>query len=136
MPRTKKTKDTKTPTDTKDAGPSAVRNRQRKSTSKTDGYALDTTRQLQTQPTGRVEAVQSPQIPGNVIKKLVAFSVTLLIAPILTYFLSLNFVFAGSTTPAAITAAVTANIVLAAYVYAAWVEESDGNSSHLKRKSD
>ncbi|KAJ2667258.1 vacuolar ATPase assembly integral membrane protein vma21 [Coemansia sp. RSA 1199] len=134
MPRTKKSKDTKS-TDTKDAGSSAVRNRQHKSTAKTDGYGPGTTEQLQTQPTER-GAVQSPQIPGNVIKKLVAFSVTLLIAPILTYFLSLNFVFAGSTTPAAITAAVTANIVLAAYVYAAWVEESDDNSSYSKRKSD
>ncbi|KAJ2767223.1 vacuolar ATPase assembly integral membrane protein vma21 [Coemansia nantahalensis] len=77
----------------------------------------------------REEATGAPrraQIPGSVVGKLVAFSLLLLVAPILVYFASLNLVFSGSTTPAAIAAAVTANIVLAAYVYAAWIEDQEG----------
>ncbi|PIA19473.1 hypothetical protein COEREDRAFT_36593 [Coemansia reversa NRRL 1564] len=80
------------------------------------------------------EAENAPQIPGSVVGKLVAFSLLLLVIPILAYFLSLKFVFAGSTTPSAITAAVTANIVLAGYVYVAWVEDTDEGSENLQKR--
>ncbi|KAJ2781542.1 vacuolar ATPase assembly integral membrane protein vma21 [Coemansia javaensis] len=73
------------------------------------------------------------RIPGSVVGKLVAFSVLLLVVPLLAYFASLRLVFGGSTTPAAITAAVSANLVLAAYVYVAWTEESAGAP---KRKTE
>ncbi|KAJ2161357.1 vacuolar ATPase assembly integral membrane protein vma21 [Coemansia sp. RSA 552] len=78
----------------------------------------------------------APHIPGNVVTKLVVFSLLLLVLPILAYFVTLNLVFGGSTTPAAITAAVTANIVLAAYVYAAWIEEDDSGGSQARLKTD
>ncbi|KAJ2614167.1 vacuolar ATPase assembly integral membrane protein vma21 [Coemansia sp. RSA 1365] len=86
------------------------------------------------QPVKHAEAESAPQIPGNVVGKLVAFSLLLLIMPILAYFLSLKLVFAGSTTPSAITAAVTANVVLAGYVYVAWVEDVDEGSENVQKR--
>ncbi|KAJ2081604.1 vacuolar ATPase assembly integral membrane protein vma21 [Coemansia sp. RSA 988] len=80
------------------------------------------------------QAVDTPQIPGTVVGKLVAFSLLLLIMPILAYFLSLKLVFAGSTTPSAITAAVTANIVLAGYVFVAWMEDVDDDADALSKR--
>ncbi|KAI8324075.1 vacuolar ATPase assembly integral membrane protein VMA21, partial [Martensiomyces pterosporus] len=75
-----------------------------------------------------VSTGELPRIPANVVRKLVAFSVLLLIAPILVYFFSLKYVFVGSTAPSAIAAVIAANMVLAGYVYAAWVEDSESNS--------
>ncbi|KAJ1735216.1 hypothetical protein LPJ72_001974 [Coemansia sp. Benny D160-2] len=65
---------------------------------------------------------QPPHIPGFVVRKLVGFSLLLLIAPIFVYFASLKYAFVGSTAASAITAVVAANLVLASWVYAAWAE--------------
>ncbi|KAJ1890273.1 hypothetical protein LPJ66_007577 [Kickxella alabastrina] len=66
-----------------------------------------------------------PQIPGNVIRNLVVFSLLLLIVPILVYFASLRYVFVGATAASAIVAVVAANLVLGVFVYVAWNEELD-----------
>ncbi|KAJ1800261.1 hypothetical protein LPJ59_001229 [Coemansia sp. RSA 2399] len=69
---------------------------------------------------------KTPHIPGSVVRKLVIFSLLLLIAPILVYFTSLKYVFVGSTAASAITAVVAANMVLVAWVYTAWSEDEEG----------
>ncbi|KAJ2021549.1 vacuolar ATPase assembly integral membrane protein vma21 [Coemansia sp. S610] len=77
-----------------------------------------------------VQPANTPQIPGNVIRKLLAFSLLLLVLPILAYFGSLKYVFVGSTASSAIVAVIVANFVLAAYVYAAWVEDASEHAAH------
>ncbi|KAI9475195.1 hypothetical protein BX667DRAFT_515621 [Coemansia mojavensis] len=103
MPRTKKAASKSAA-----ANSTATRSRQRtRHTAEASSSASDSEQPLQN---------SSPQVPGNVARKLVAFSIALLILPILAYFITLHFVFSGRTTPAAVTAAVTANLVLAGYV--------------------
>ncbi|KAJ2491984.1 vacuolar ATPase assembly integral membrane protein vma21 [Coemansia sp. RSA 2050] len=77
-----------------------------------------------------MQPASAPQIPGNVIRKLVAFSLLLLVLPILAYFGSLRYLFVGSTASSAIVAVIVANFVLAAYVYAAWVEDASEHAEH------
>ncbi|KAJ2435129.1 vacuolar ATPase assembly integral membrane protein vma21 [Coemansia sp. RSA 2424] len=101
---------------------SAAPRRNAESSSDDDGGA---------QPTG---ASLPPQIPGNVIRKLLAFSFLLLVLPILAYFASLRYLFVGSTASSAIVAVIVANCVLAAYVYAAWIEDGAAQHTATKRK--
>ncbi|KAJ1644254.1 hypothetical protein LPJ64_004057 [Coemansia asiatica] len=66
-----------------------------------------------------------PNVPSDVVRKLVSFSLLLLVAPILSYFVSLKYIFVGATASSAIVAVIAANLVLAAFVYSAWNEELD-----------
>lgn len=60
---------------------------------------------------------------GGVLFKLVLFSIALAVAPLSSYFLSLNYVWEGNSTYAAITAIVAANAVLVAYIAMSLQEE-------------
>ncbi|KAJ2020833.1 hypothetical protein GGI13_005339 [Coemansia sp. RSA 455] len=80
------------------------------------------------------QTASAPQIPGNVIRKLLAFSLLLLVLPIFAYFGSLKYIFVGSTASSAIVAVIVANIVLAAYVYAAWVEDASEHTAHTSTR--
>ncbi|KAJ2376666.1 hypothetical protein IW150_001841 [Coemansia sp. RSA 2607] len=77
----------------------------------------------------------TPNIPSNVVGKLAVFSLLLLIAPIITYFISLKYVFVGATATSAIAAVIVANIVLAAFVYAAWTEELEDVPKQMRKDS-
>lgn len=56
--------------------------------------------------------------------KLLFFSAAMLILPLSAYYLSLEYLFGGyKTSYAAITAAVTANLVVVAYVVVAFLED-------------
>ncbi|KAI9505027.1 hypothetical protein BX070DRAFT_221337 [Coemansia spiralis] len=79
------------------------------------------------------ETNRTPSIPNNVVRKLAIFSLLLLIAPISVYFVSLKCVFVGSTAASAITAVVAANVVLAAWVYAAWIEDDSGQQEQERQ---
>ncbi|KAJ2707360.1 vacuolar ATPase assembly integral membrane protein vma21 [Coemansia sp. IMI 203386] len=85
--------------------------------------------------TGQQEALVTPNIPSNVVAKLVSFSALLLVAPILCYFVSLKYIFVGATASSAIVAVIAANLVLAAFVYSAWNEELDDRQSESKNKN-
>ncbi|KAF8192480.1 hypothetical protein BJ912DRAFT_1057843 [Pholiota molesta] len=61
---------------------------------------------------------------GGVLAKLIAFSVSLGVIPIGSYFLSLNYLWNQNSTFAAITAVVAANIVLVAYIIASVLEDN------------
>ncbi|CCG80745.1 Vacuolar ATPase assembly integral membrane protein VMA21 [Taphrina deformans PYCC 5710] len=67
---------------------------------------------------------QSPSISSTVIAKLLFFSAAMVVLPLSAYYLSLEYLFSGyKTTYAAITAAVTANLVVAGYVVVAFLED-------------
>ncbi|KAJ1826271.1 hypothetical protein LPJ56_002264 [Coemansia sp. RSA 2599] len=73
-----------------------------------------------------------PKIPRSVVGKLVSFSLLLLVAPILCYFVSLKYIFVGATASSAIVAVIAANLVLAAFVYSAWNEELEDRQPENK----
>ncbi|EIM21549.1 hypothetical protein WALSEDRAFT_13057, partial [Wallemia mellicola CBS 633.66] len=63
------------------------------------------------------------------ITKLLAFSIALVVLPISIYFITLNSIFNGNSTYAAISAALTANVVLMLYVGLAIYEDDDDSNS-------
>ncbi|KAJ5306515.1 hypothetical protein PENANT_c031G04626 [Penicillium antarcticum] len=77
----------------------------------------------------------TPAVPADVIYKLLGFTAAMVAAPIGMYFLTVNSIFSGSSTLAGITAAVTANVVLFAYIYVAWKEDQEDRQT-AKPKSD
>ncbi|KIY67435.1 hypothetical protein CYLTODRAFT_397131 [Cylindrobasidium torrendii FP15055 ss-10] len=64
---------------------------------------------------------------GGTLVKLVVFSVSLGVLPLSSYFISLNYIWDGNATFAAITAIVAANAVLVSYIVSSVYE--DGSSS-------
>ncbi|KAF8631521.1 hypothetical protein AX15_002281 [Amanita polypyramis BW_CC] len=60
---------------------------------------------------------------GSVLVKLFVFSLSLGMVPVVTYFASLKYIWNGSSTYAAISAVVAANIVLVLYIISSIVED-------------
>lgn len=78
----------------------------------------------------------SPAVPGRIIAKLLLFTALMISAPLGVYFSSLNMVFSGNSTWAGVSAAVTANLVLAAYIVAAvWEDQGDDASGSEVKKA-
>ncbi|KAJ5801286.1 uncharacterized protein N7518_003354 [Penicillium psychrosexuale] len=77
----------------------------------------------------------APAVPADVIYKLLGFTAAMIIGPIGMYFLTVNTIFSGSSTLAGITAAVTANAVLFAYIYVAWMEDQEDRQAASKPDS-
>lgn len=66
----------------------------------------------------------SPKISTSVVLKLLLFSAAMVVLPLSAYYLSLEYLFEGyKTSYAAITAAITANLVVVAYVVVAFLED-------------
>ncbi|KAF1351158.1 hypothetical protein BDV97DRAFT_164563 [Delphinella strobiligena] len=65
----------------------------------------------------------SPAVPKEVIYKLLFFTFAMIVAPISSYFLTLNAVYSGNSTYAGATAAIVANVVLIGYVIVAFQED-------------
>ncbi|KAJ2819042.1 vacuolar ATPase assembly integral membrane protein vma21 [Coemansia sp. 'formosensis'] len=132
MPKPKTTK-------TKPAAAGADGKATTTSKERSKGRRLPTTRDS-TEPSSEneqpedMQPASAPQIPGNVIRKLLAFSLLLLALPILAYFGSLKYIFVGSTASSAIVAVIVANVVLAAYVYAAWIEDTSEHPAHTNTR--
>ncbi|CCU76822.1 hypothetical protein BGHDH14_bgh02174 [Blumeria hordei DH14] len=75
----------------------------------------------------------APAVPAHVIYKLLAFTFAMMAGPISIYFFSLNRIFAGNSTYAGATAAITANVVLIGYVIVAFKEDQ---SEDLQQKKN
>ncbi|KAL8762699.1 MAG: hypothetical protein Q9184_001353 [Pyrenodesmia sp. 2 TL-2023] len=65
----------------------------------------------------------APAVPAAVIVKLLGFTAAMVGGPIGVYFLTVHTIFRGSSTWAGATAALTANLVLIAYVIVAMRED-------------
>jgi len=77
-------------------------------------------------------------VQGGVLVKLIIFSVTLGVLPIGSYFLSLEYLWKGNPTLAAITAIITANVVLVVYIITAVLEDrtnATSGSQTLKKET-
>ncbi|KNZ79909.1 Vacuolar ATPase assembly integral membrane protein VMA21 [Termitomyces sp. J132] len=70
----------------------------------------------------------------SVLIKLILFSLSLGLVPITSFFASQRYMWNGNSTYAAITAVVSANIVLVAYIISSVLEDK-GDTSQTMRKS-
>ncbi|KAJ5623324.1 hypothetical protein N7490_011929 [Penicillium lividum] len=77
----------------------------------------------------------TPAVSADVIYKLLGFTAAMAFAPIGMYFLTLNSIFGGNATYSGITAAITANVVLFAYIYVAWKEDQGEQQEAQSKKS-
>ncbi|ORY80362.1 hypothetical protein BCR37DRAFT_381031 [Protomyces lactucae-debilis] len=72
----------------------------------------------------RLPDIGPSRISGSVLSKLLFFSAAMVLLPLSSYYLSLNYVFSGyKTTYAAIVAAIMANVVLVGYLIVAFLED-------------
>ncbi|RMJ25043.1 hypothetical protein PHISP_04098 [Aspergillus sp. HF37] len=76
----------------------------------------------------------TPAVPSDVIFKLLGFTAAMIVAPIGMYFLTVESIFKGSATYAGITAAVTANFILFAYIFVAWRDDQGERAALEKEK--
>ncbi|KAJ7068166.1 hypothetical protein C8F01DRAFT_1246704 [Mycena amicta] len=71
---------------------------------------------------------------GAQLAKLVFFSLSLGIAPLSSYFASLKYLWNGNTTYAALTAVVSANVVLVAYIITSVLDDQRTTASSAESK--
>ncbi|KAG2013781.1 hypothetical protein CC2G_010655 [Coprinopsis cinerea AmutBmut pab1-1] len=76
--------------------------------------------------------VNSQAAQSGVLIKLIVFSLSLGIVPLSAYYGTLNYLWEGNTIYAAITAIVSANLILVAYIITAAAEESSAKPSDSK----
>ncbi|QKX57419.1 uncharacterized protein TRUGW13939_04531 [Talaromyces rugulosus] len=76
----------------------------------------------------------APAVPRETIIKLLAFTLAMIVAPIGMYFLSVNTVLKGKPSFAGALAALTANVVLVAYIVVAWQEDKEDQAKRREKK--
>ncbi|KAI0523783.1 hypothetical protein F5B22DRAFT_417073 [Xylaria bambusicola] len=89
--------------------------------------------QSSSQPGG--QSSTAPAVPMDVILKLLAFTLAMIVIPIGSYFVTVNTIFRGNSTYAGALAAILANVVLVGYVVVAMNEDqSDVLEAEKKQK--
>ncbi|KAI0203943.1 hypothetical protein F4808DRAFT_457647 [Astrocystis sublimbata] len=90
---------------------------------------------LQTSAVTGEQSGTGPAVPMDVILKLLAFTLAMVVIPIGSYFLTVNTIFGGNSTYAGALAAILANVVLVGYVIVAMNEDqSDQLEAERKKK--
>jgi len=69
------------------------------------------------------KSIIAPAVPAHVIYKLLGFTLAMIVAPIGSYFLTVDLLFRGNSTYAGALAAIIANVVLVGYVLVAFQED-------------
>ncbi|KAI8635394.1 hypothetical protein F5Y19DRAFT_10439 [Xylariaceae sp. FL1651] len=86
---------------------------------------------------GSQQSSTTPAVPTNVIMKLLAFTLAMVVIPIGSYFMTVNTIFGGNATYAGALAAILANVVLVGYVVVAMNEDqSDQLEAEKKRRKE
>ncbi|KAI0186007.1 vacuolar ATPase assembly integral membrane protein VMA21 [Xylaria flabelliformis] len=76
----------------------------------------------------------APAVPMDVIIKLLAFTLAMIVIPIGSYFVTINTIFGGNSTYAGALAAILANVVLVGYVIVAMNEDQSDQLEAEKKK--
>ncbi|KAI1213774.1 VMA21-like domain-containing protein [Annulohypoxylon truncatum] len=84
---------------------------------------------------GQQSSSTAPAVPMDVILKLLAFTLAMVVMPIGSYFLTVNTVFRGNSTYAGGLAAIMANVVLVGYVIVA-MNEDQSDQLEAKKKGN
>jgi len=83
------------------------------------------------------KSIIAPAVPAHVIYKLLGFTLAMVVAPIGSYFLTVDTIFRGNSTYAGALAAIMANVVLIGYVIVAFQEDqSDALEAAEKEKKE
>ncbi|KEY67506.1 hypothetical protein S40285_08179 [Stachybotrys chlorohalonatus IBT 40285] len=77
----------------------------------------------------------SPAVPKDVIFKLLAFTLAMVVVPIGSYFVTVNTIFKGNSSYAGGLAALLANVVLISYVVVAMTEDQSELENAKKGES-
>ncbi|KAI0898656.1 VMA21-like domain-containing protein [Annulohypoxylon nitens] len=85
--------------------------------------------------TSQQSSSTAPAVPMDVIIKLLAFTLAMVVLPIGSYFLTVNTVFRGNSTYAGGLAAIMANVVLVGYVVVAMNEDQSDQAEEKKKGS-
>ncbi|QRV72492.1 VMA21 domain-containing protein [Ceratobasidium sp. AG-Ba] len=72
---------------------------------------------------------------GAVLFKLTGFSIALAVVPLSSYFISMKFLWGGNSTYAAITAILSANVVLILYILLSISEDQQSRPGEPKKES-
>ncbi|KAI0427382.1 hypothetical protein F5Y09DRAFT_33359 [Xylaria sp. FL1042] len=86
------------------------------------------------QPSSGQSSSTAPAVPTDVIIKLLAFTLAMVVIPIGSYFLTINTIFSGNSTYAGALAAILANVVLVGYVVVAMNEDQSEQLEAEKKK--
>ncbi|KAI1151037.1 hypothetical protein F4825DRAFT_424307 [Nemania diffusa] len=89
---------------------------------------------LQSSPAAGGQSSTAPAVPTDVIIKLLAFTLAMVVIPIGSYFLTVNTIFRGNSTYAGALAAILANVVLVGYVIVAMNEDQSDQLEAEKKK--
>jgi hypothetical protein len=77
----------------------------------------------------------APAVPRDVIFKLLAFTLAMIIVPIGSYFLTVNTIFNGNSSYAGGLAALLANVVLVGYIIVAMTEDQGDQQEGRKKEN-
>ncbi|OXG43602.1 hypothetical protein C359_01438 [Cryptococcus neoformans Bt120] len=83
---------------------------------------------------GKMAMAPQESVQPAVLYKLVLFALLMAVVPIATYFGTLNYLWDGSTTFAAISAIAAANLILVGYVVVAFREDAASRTGPLPEK--
>ncbi|KAI1161378.1 hypothetical protein F5B18DRAFT_628343 [Nemania serpens] len=83
---------------------------------------------------GGQQSSTAPAVPMDVIIKLLAFTLAMVVIPIGSYFLTIRTIFRGNSTYAGALAAILANVVLIGYVVVAMNEDQSDQLEAEKKK--
>ncbi|KAI0547466.1 hypothetical protein F4679DRAFT_365200 [Xylaria curta] len=89
---------------------------------------------LQSGPGTGEQSSTAPAVPMDVIIKLLAFTLAMIVIPIGSYFVTINTIFGGNSTYAGALAAILANVVLVGYVVVAMNEDQSDQLEAEKKK--
>lgn len=74
----------------------------------------------------------SPAVPNDVIFKLIAFTLAMIVVPIGSYFVTVHTIFKGNSSYAGGLAALMANVVLVSYIIVAMKEDQSEQLENSK----
>ncbi|KIR25984.1 hypothetical protein I309_05199 [Cryptococcus deuterogattii LA55] len=84
--------------------------------------------------TGKMAMAPQESVQPAVLYKLILFVLLMAVVPIATYFGTLNYLWQGSTTWAAISAIAAANLILVGYVVVAFREDAASRTGPVSEK--
>ncbi|CAK7267219.1 vacuolar ATPase assembly integral membrane protein vma21 [Sporothrix epigloea] len=87
-------------------------------------------------PPANAQGRTAPAVPKSVIFKLLGFTFTMIVAPIGSYFATVDRLFSGNSTYAGALAAIIANVVLVAYVIVAFYEDQSDQLAEKDAKKN
>ncbi|KAF3938431.1 hypothetical protein ABW19_dt0202012 [Dactylella cylindrospora] len=84
----------------------------------------------------KMKANPGAPIPAHVLYKLFGFTVAMLFGPLGCYYITVNYLFPGSTVLGASIAAVVANIVLVGFVFVAMKEDDEDKDKDKEKEKE